>query len=59
MTVQVIEDHDDSGVHWSVSFTSHNPEASDCVFMASEEDAFKLKKILENDIVIKHKNNLV
>ena len=60
MIVQVCEDYDpDGNVSWFVSFTSHNPKPEDCVKMVSKEDAFKLKEILENNLVIKHKNNLV
>lgn len=44
--VQVIEEHTENGVDWFVSFTSNNPEADDCVKMASKEDAFRLHEIL-------------
>lgn len=44
-TATVIEDA--SNDEWSVSLTNHNPEASDCIVCKTEQEAWKLKTILD------------
>jgi len=46
--VLVLENyHNDRDVEWGVSFTNHNPEPGDYVEVASKEDAFRLKALVD------------
>jgi len=46
MNTVVIEQHNENGVEWIVSFTSSNPEGKDCVVMKNKEEAYKLQSLL-------------
>ena len=48
MIIQVIENIEENGTEWGISFTSPNPEAKDYFKMLDKETAFRLKKYLEN-----------
>lgn len=43
----VIKMQEEHGTEWLVSFTSHNPEAEDCVEMKDGKEAFKLVALIE------------
>ncbi len=43
----VIEIQDENGVEWGVSFDGPNPEADKYVQCASKDDAFRLKRLIE------------
>ena len=45
-SVVVIESVESEGTAWLVSLDGHNPEPDRCVEMASKEDAFRLRDIL-------------
>ena len=47
----VIEDPETN--EWGLSFSSHNPEEKDYVAVASEADAYKLKKLIEDSFMRK------
>ena len=47
----VIEDPNTD--EWGLSFASHNPEEKDYVAVASEADAYKLQKIIEESFMRK------
>jgi hypothetical protein len=46
-TILVIEDHNESGVVWYVSFDGPNPAPEQCVRCLDSESAFKLKALIE------------
>lgn len=43
----VIENVDDNGTHWYLSFDGPNPTDDQCVRCVDRDEAFKLKKIVE------------
>jgi len=45
--VQVLNDQTKNGEKWGVSFDGNNPKLVNYVECASEEDAFKLQKLLK------------
>lgn len=48
MNVLVVKDYNEKLIQsWGVSFNGINPELKDYVECASEEDAFKLQKLLK------------
>ena len=51
--VVVVNENPSTTNEWGVSFTNHNPELKDYVRCASEEDAFKLKQIIELSFIKK------
>lgn len=42
----VIEDVDDTGTHWFLSFDGPNPTEDQCVRCVDRAEAFKLKKLI-------------
>lgn len=51
MTILVLEDHNETGVEWGLSFTNHNPEAKDYFPMPDKETAFRLKNYLDTELI--------
>lgn len=49
MAAIVLESNNENGTEWGVSFTNHNPELKDYVECASEEDAFKLERLIKEN----------
>jgi hypothetical protein len=47
MVVVVIEQHNEDGVEWVVSFDGSNPVKDLSFVAASSEDAFKAKELIE------------
>ena len=47
-TVQVIEHIESDGTYWIVSLTDNNPEHKDSFVASSENEAFRIKSMLEN-----------
>jgi hypothetical protein len=45
--ILVIEDHDESGVTWHLSFDGPNPAPEHCARCLDRESAFKLKALIE------------
>jgi hypothetical protein len=45
--VVVIEQHNEDGVEWVVSFEGYNPTSDRCFLAASRDDAFKAKALIE------------
>lgn len=45
--IVIVEQHEEYGVDWIVSFDGHNPMPDKCVTLKSKEDAFKLKLLIE------------
>ncbi len=43
----VIEDVDDTGTHWYLSFDGPNPTEDQCVRCVDRAEAFKLKSLVE------------
>ncbi len=43
----IIEDVDDTGTHWFLSFDGPNPAEDQCVRCIDRAEAFKLKRLIE------------
>jgi len=46
-SVLIIEQHEDHGIDWVVSFAGLNPPIEKCIVLKSKEDAFKLQELIE------------
>ena len=50
----VIESHEENGVEWWLSFTSHNPELDECIQCPDKEFAFRMKELIDKFCVMKN-----
>jgi len=46
-TLLICENHNEDGVEWLVSFTSHNPSDEECVVVKDYENAKRLIDLVE------------
>lgn len=47
-SIVLIEDHDESGTHWYLSFDGPNPPSDRCVRCVDQQEALKLKALVED-----------